>query len=811
MANVVKLKRGTGSDPTASDMVVGEPVIRTDTAELFFKKDDGSVAKVSGGGGGPDFKYLELRNAANNGAASYPGNDFTLVTAGTTNAKTPTAANTLLVSYGGVIQKPNSGTSTSGITGFIVDGSRLKTATNFAAAPDFILYQESGGIGEPSDDTVTTDKIVDDAVTADKLANSINSEIAANTAKVTNATHTGEVTGATALTIADNIVDEANLKVSNSPTNGYFLSAQSGNTGGLTWAQVTTDLVGDTSPQLGGDLDVNGNEIISSATDGDIELNPNGTGDINLKTAVGGTTNLTSGGDVVFSSGVTNALCQWDYSQYQLEFWDNVKASFGSDEDLFINHNGTDSNIINGTGDLYIQNTGDDINIRANDDINLQVQNGEAGINIIGDGAVELFHDGTLQLFTRSTGAEVTTTGAVANFVVRGKEGYGASLTLASDDGDDPGDYARILQHTDEHLYFQVYNQANNAYEDAIVAKHDGAVELFHDNSKKLNTESWGVQITGSLQCSSHINLGDDDKIKLGDGEDFQIYHSNSLGNVIGATGGHTTKFFGPQVEMYSLDGTKTSAKFDSDDAVSLYYNNSKKAETNSSGLLVNNRLQLSGPSVYDKAGTGNSIGIQLSSSGVLPTDGSGTAVNNSKNLGSSSYKWAQVYATTFYGDGSNLTNLPASGIPASGGTFTGDIAVSGGAGALTVNGNSDIRFSSGNWTGESCKIQHHSSYLYMQGGSNGFVFRSSGGTDRWYIDANGNFYPNGNGNYNVGSSSYRVANLYVNDMHFSNKGKKNVVDGTWGDWTLQEGDENIFMINNRSGKRYKMALQEVT
>ena len=51
-----------------------------------------------------------------------------------------------------------------------------------------------------------------------------------------NATHTGEVTGSGALTIADNVVDEANLKVSNAPTNGYMLTAQSGNTGGLTWA-----------------------------------------------------------------------------------------------------------------------------------------------------------------------------------------------------------------------------------------------------------------------------------------------------------------------------------------------------------------------------------------------------------------------------------------------------------------------------------------------------------------------------------------------------------------------------------------------
>ena len=66
----------------------------------------------------------------------------------------------------------------------------------------------------------------------------IATDVAANTAKVTNATHSGEVTGSGALTIADNVVDEANLKVSNSPSNGYFLSAQSGNTGGLTWAEV---------------------------------------------------------------------------------------------------------------------------------------------------------------------------------------------------------------------------------------------------------------------------------------------------------------------------------------------------------------------------------------------------------------------------------------------------------------------------------------------------------------------------------------------------------------------------------------------
>ena len=51
----------------------------------------------------------------------------------------------------------------------------------------------------------------------------------------------GEVTGTGGATVvADNVIDEANLKVSNSPTNGYVLTAQSGASGGLTWAADST-------------------------------------------------------------------------------------------------------------------------------------------------------------------------------------------------------------------------------------------------------------------------------------------------------------------------------------------------------------------------------------------------------------------------------------------------------------------------------------------------------------------------------------------------------------------------------------------
>ncbi|MCS5550600.1 MAG: hypothetical protein NZ811_03675 [Gammaproteobacteria bacterium] len=58
----------------------------------------------------------------------------------------------------------------------------------------------------------------------------------------THPNHSGEVTSTSdgATVIVDDIVDEANLKVSNAPTNGYVLTAQSGVAGGLTWAADST-------------------------------------------------------------------------------------------------------------------------------------------------------------------------------------------------------------------------------------------------------------------------------------------------------------------------------------------------------------------------------------------------------------------------------------------------------------------------------------------------------------------------------------------------------------------------------------------
>ena len=395
MANTIRLKRASGSDPAASDLVSGEPAVRTDTGELFFKKDDGSVAKVSGGGGGPDFKYLALRNASNNGAASYPNANFTLVTSGTTNAITPAAANTLLVSVNGVIQKPNTGTSTPS-SGFALSGSTIKFGANISAAPDFILYQESGGIGEPSDETVS----------------------------------------------------EAKLKVSNSPVNGYFLSAQSGNTGGLTWAApVATSCTGNsaTATALATARAINGVDFDGTAAITVTAAAGTLTGTTLKSTVV--TSSLTSLGDlsgltVNGNSSLRHILVQTD-STYDIgttstryrnvyadayygdgsnltgvtsvggsigvDFNDNVKARFGTGNDLEIFHDGSNSYIENSTNALFIRS--DSLQF-------YKKSSSERYIVCAADAAVKLFHDDSLKLETLSTGAKVTGVATVSNGIV---------------------------------------------------------------------------------------------------------------------------------------------------------------------------------------------------------------------------------------------------------------------------------------------------------------------------------------------------------------------------------------------------------
>ena len=70
-------------------------------------------------------------------------------------------------------------------------------------------------------------------------------------------------------------------------------------------AAVNTDLVNDTTPQLGGNLDVNGNQIVS-ASNGDISIQPNGTGTVEVKRASSALNTLTDGATIAVDLSLAN-------------------------------------------------------------------------------------------------------------------------------------------------------------------------------------------------------------------------------------------------------------------------------------------------------------------------------------------------------------------------------------------------------------------------------------------------------------------------------------------------------------------------
>ena len=146
-----------------------------------------------------------------------------------------------------------------------------------------------------------------------------------------------------------------------------------------------------------------------------------------------------------------------------------------------------------------------------------------------------------------------------------------------------------------------ISNAANSETMASFVV--DGAVSLYYDNSVKLATKTDGVDITGELQCDSldvdgagditgvltlhnHLDMQDDDIIKLGTGDDLQIYHDGTNSTITNTTGDLYITDSGGNIYIQSKHGEQSIVAF-ADGAVDLYYDNSKKLETTSDGITV--------------------------------------------------------------------------------------------------------------------------------------------------------------------------------------------------------------------------------
>ena len=253
------------------------------------------------------------------------------------------------------------------------------------------------------------------------------------------------------------------------------------------------------------------------------------------------------------------------------------------------------------------------------------------------------------------------------------------------------------------------------------------------------------------------------------------------------------------------------------DGSVDLYHNNSKKFETHSAGVKVSagnlyldrddakvvlgasDDLQIyhdGSDSYISDTGTG---GLYLSSNQFLVRNAAGNELQ---------IQAVENAGVQLYYNGSEHFKTTSAGATVSGAlTVTGDVSCNGGAGAVTIAGDSDIRFNNGDWTGNSCKIQHHDNSLYIQAGAHGthaIVFRNVTGSNRWYMNPDGDFFPTDDNDVEIGTSSNRVQNIYMaGGVFLGGTGSANYLDhyeeGTWTP-TLRGGSNDASGYSIRDG-----------
>ena len=121
--------------------------------------------------------------------------------------------------------------------------------------------------------------------------------------------------------------------------------------------------------------------------------------------------------------------------------------------------------------------------------------------------------------------------------------------------------------------------------EDMIVAVENGQVELHYDNSKKLETQSAGINVTGQVECDE-IYLKDSEKILLGASSDLQIFHDGS-NSYLKDTGTGNLNITGSQIVLANAAFNENMITATENDSVDLFFNGVKKFETSAYGVYV--------------------------------------------------------------------------------------------------------------------------------------------------------------------------------------------------------------------------------
>ena len=90
---------------------------------------------------------------------------------------------------------------------------------------------------------------------------------------------------------------------------------------------------------------------------------------------------------------------------------------------------------------------------------------------------------------------------------------------------------------------------------------------------------------------------------------------------------------------------------------------------------------------------------------------------------------------------------------------------------------------------------------IWAEGGSGVYIYTNGSATPKLVAESGGTIRPGVNGTQDLGSASYRWSTVYTSDLSLNNG---------IGDWTIVEGEDDLFLYNNKKGKVYKFALTEV-
>jgi|LULN01.1.fsa_nt_gb hypothetical protein len=338
--------------------------------------------------------------------------------------------------------------------------------------------------------------------------------------------------------------------------------------------------------------------IFSSAAD-NLDITTGGTTRVNVSSAginVTGTVTddgASHDGDVTFTGASANII--FDKSDNALEFADNAKALFGNSGDLAIHHDGSNS-FVDDTGTGVLRVRGSEVLIQ-------KTSSTENMFRGVADGAVELFHNNVKHFETTSTG--VTVTGALRT----------------------TGDIN--IQGTYPNLQFIDTNHDS----DYRLTNADGIFLLFDITNAAIRLQ---VPSSGDIQIPS-----DSTKLQLGASQDLELYHDGTnsyLDNSTGITFLRNTGTNGSQIQLLSDNsGIKIQGKtgeqsivVDANGGVDIYFDNTKRFETTSTGIDVTGAITGTGDLTIDTNtlhvdSSNNRVGIGTTSpSSLLHVSGTG-------------------------------------------------------------------------------------------------------------------------------------------------------------------------------------------